>query len=111
MDTVREDKHPCPKAVDDFAGRIELKHDRQVRPRAGVCPASLSNPNGPAIAIDINRARRSPYPSLGQYSPVPDCFVRIGEIIDRLDLCFYLFLGHHLLNAESQQHRSDQNTY
>jgi hypothetical protein len=78
MDAVRKEEHPRTEALDELASVVEFQDDRQVRAGAAVRTASLSNPDGPAVAIDVNRARRSPRPPRRHREMVLDGLIRIG---------------------------------
>src|SRR6266704_503910 len=68
MDAVRKHEHPRAEGLEDPARWIQLDHGPHVRAGAGIRAAPLENPDV-AVAIDVDRARLSPLPSVGVLRP------------------------------------------
>src|SRR5439155_1740383 len=77
VNAVRKQKHSRAPAGHELAGIVELVDNRPVRPGAGIGAASFGNPNRGAVAVDVDRARRSPRASFGQGEEILDGAIRI----------------------------------
>src|SRR6266571_3993334 len=87
MDAVRKHEHPRAKGLEDLARWLQLDHGRYVRTGAGVRAAPLEDPDV-AAAIDIDRARLSPLPSVGEFRPAVLAVVLcVGSRTHRDDRC------------------------
>ena len=83
---VRPDEHPSPKALHNLAVRIELDDGVHVGAGARVGPTTVPCPDVFPVGVDVDRADRPPFSAIRQRPPVPYRLVRVGKMVNWLDL-------------------------
>ena len=83
---VRPEDLSRAEALHDLAARIELDDRIDLRAGADIGAAAIAGPDVLAVDVDVDRADRSPSPSVGQRAPVAHRLVRIRQVVDRRDL-------------------------
>ncbi len=83
---VRPEDLSRAEALHDLAVGIELDDGIDVRARAHIGAAAIAGPDVFAVDVDVDRAHRSPSPSVRQRAPVAHGLVRIRQVVDRRDL-------------------------
>src|SRR6185295_19026581 len=84
VEAVRKDEHSRAETFHELPGLVELENDGQVRTGATIPAASLGNPNGFAVGIDVNGACRTPVSAVGHLRPAFDGLIWIGKIVGGL---------------------------
>lgn len=81
------------------AGRIELEHWVERGSGATVRAAPLGDPHAHTVAVDRDRARRSPGASFGHLGPARDRLIRIRRVVGR---------RHRRLGVQRRRHHADR---
>ena len=71
-ETVREDEHVAPEALDQIAGAVKLENGGKVRDPAArtvVVATPLEYPQVLAVRVHLDTTRRAPRPAVGELSP------------------------------------------
>jgi hypothetical protein len=84
VEAVREDEHSRAETLHEFPGLVEFENDGQIRTGATISAASLGNPNGFAVGIDVNGTGRTPGSAFRHLRPAFDGLIWIGKIIGGL---------------------------